>query len=111
MITAADLAPIKINRAIFHDVPNRPRKFVKGGEKPDRRGGVKLDHLLRREGLDLVWICRGSWSGGLRRLFFGGAFRPERKLPLQIAATCRVELILDLGSTRRLGGSVPFAFF
>ena len=42
---------------------------------------------------------------------FGGAFRPERKLPLQIAATCRVELILNLGSTRRLGGSVPFAFF
>ena len=41
---------------------------------------------------------------------FGGAFRPERKLPLQIAATCRVELILDLGSTGRLGGSVPFAF-
>jgi hypothetical protein len=27
MITAADLAPISIDRAIFHDVPNRPRNF------------------------------------------------------------------------------------
>src|SRR6266850_3001198 len=27
MITAADLAPIKIGRAIFHDVPKRPPKF------------------------------------------------------------------------------------
>ena len=43
--------------------------------------------------------------------FLGGAFRPERKAPLPIAATCGVELILDLGSTGRLGGSVPFAFF
>jgi hypothetical protein len=24
---------------------------VKGGEKPDRRGGVKIDHFGRREGL------------------------------------------------------------
>jgi hypothetical protein len=27
MITAADLAPIVINRAMFHDVPKRPRNF------------------------------------------------------------------------------------
>jgi hypothetical protein len=27
MITAADLAPIVIKRAIFHDFPNRPRDF------------------------------------------------------------------------------------
>ena len=28
--------------------------FVMGGEKPDRRGGVKIDHFGRREGL--IWL-------------------------------------------------------
>jgi hypothetical protein len=29
----------------------RENGIVKGGEKPDRRGGVKIDHFGRREGL------------------------------------------------------------
>jgi len=83
---------------------------VKGGEKPDRRGGAKIDHFWRREGL--ICLDRQGW---LERRpappFLGGAFRPERKAPLPIAATCGVESTPDLGSTGRLGGPVPFAFF
>src|SRR6266853_4794756 len=56
---------------------------VKGGEKPDRRGGAKIDHFWRREGL--ICLDRQGW---LERRpappFLGGAFRPERKAPLPI---------------------------
>ena len=48
--------------------------------------------------------CIQSW-------FLQQTVRPEWRLPLLIVATRRVELVLDLGSTGRLGGSVPFAFF
>src|SRR5664280_2183171 len=50
---------------------------VKGGVKPDHKGGVKVDQysMCRRPG---IVGEEGGWSGGLRRLQ-GGEFRPERK--------------------------------
>jgi hypothetical protein len=54
---------------------------VKGGEKPDRRGGEKLDHFQWREGL--IWFgSTGAAGAEACAAVFGGAFRPERKLPL-----------------------------
>jgi hypothetical protein len=49
MITAADLAPIKIDRAIFHDVPKRPPKFEGKPTLADLETTLdaKRQHILR----------------------------------------------------------------
>ncbi|HEY6389002.1 MAG TPA: nucleoid-associated protein, partial [Candidatus Acidoferrum sp.] len=49
MITAVDLAPIVINRAIFHDVPNRPRNFEGKPTLADleTKLDAKRQHILR----------------------------------------------------------------
>jgi len=63
-------------------------KNVKGGVKLDHQGGAKPDHFGIVEGFGLLDL-----QGGLERRPappLGGAFRPERKAPLQIAASCGV---------------------
>jgi hypothetical protein len=59
---------------------------VKGGVKLGQRGGVKVDHCRWWEGL----ICqdRQGWLERRPAPPLGVAFRPERKAPLPIAATC-----------------------
>ena len=60
---------------------------VKGGVKLDHQGGAKPDHYENWEGFVLLdlqgWLERRSAPP------LGGAFRPERKAPLQIVAACR----------------------
>jgi len=53
-------------------------------------------------------------AGGLERrpaLPLGGAFRPERKAPLPIAASCGAGVKAELHSAGRLWGSLLLAFF
>ena len=61
--------------------------LVKGGVKPDQRGGVGVDQDLMVKEFD--WIGRGLERRPASPL--GGAFRPEQKAPLPIAATCGAE--------------------
>ena len=69
--------------------------FVSAGVKLDQRGGVKIDHRRAWGGL-LGWGSAGVAGAEACAPACRGAFRPERKWPLPIAATCGAGLWADL---------------
>jgi len=90
-----------VGREVTRDPPGRSARHkrtrlrrerllpVKGGGKVDHQGGAKPDHFGMVQGVDLCDLQ--GWLERRPAPPLGGAFRPERKAPLPIAASCGVE--------------------
>src|SRR3990170_5410891 len=72
-------------KAGTHPVPcGKKRLSVKGGVKPGQQGGAKIDHCCWWK--SLICEVRQGWLERRSAPPLGGAFRPERKALLPIAA-------------------------